>query len=125
MPSDTPPTDGSGSPTDETNDAEPPTDEAASSDATASDSTVFDRETLSDLLVNAVPIGIILAFVLMFGLASPSESGGDPLVLFHAALVAGVVVVSYVAARVISGTGAPLTGSVSPPDDAEESVEDD
>jgi hypothetical protein len=125
MPSDTPPTDGSGPPTDGTNDEGSPTDEAASSDATASDGTVFDRETLSDLLVNAVPIGIILAFVLMFGLASPSESGGDPLVLFHAALVAGVVVVSYVAARVISGTGAPLTGSVSPPDDAEEPVEDD
>jgi hypothetical protein len=112
MSSDTPPSD----------EESPP--DATTNDSTGSDSPVFDRETLSDLLVNAVPIGIILAFVLMFGLASPGESG-DPLVLFHAALVVGVVAVSYVSARVIAATGAPLTGSAATPGDAEETADED
>lgn len=91
-----------------------------SSPRAGSDATVLDRPTLSDLLVNAVPIGIIVAFVLMFGLASSGGAGGDPLLLFHGALIVGVVLVSYVSARVIAGTGAPLTGSAGTPDDAED-----
>lgn len=50
---------------------------------------VFDGRTLSDLFVNLVPVGIIAAFVALFG--------------FHAAIVAGVALVSYVAARAIAG----------------------
>ena len=88
-------------------------DEAESTDA-SSDSTAaggIDTEILSDLFVNAVPIAIIAAFVLGFGLLSPDRAGGDPLVFFHGALIAGVVLVSYVAARVVGRQEAPLEGS--------------
>jgi hypothetical protein len=71
---------------------------------------VFDGELLSDLFVNAVPIAIIAAFVLMFGLLSPAGEG-DPLVLFHGALVAGVVLVSVVSGWLIRREDSPLEGS--------------
>jgi hypothetical protein len=70
----------------------------------------FDGQLLSDLSVNIVPIIIIAAFVLIFGLSSPE--GSDPLLLFHAALVGGVVLVSIVAGWVISREDSELTGSV-------------
>lgn len=69
-----------------------------------------DRQLLSDLSVNIVPIIIIAAFVLIFGLISPESS--DPLLLFHAALVGGVVLVSIVAGLVISREDSELNGSV-------------
>ncbi|RXK49164.1 DUF6684 family protein [Halorientalis pallida] len=72
----------------------------------------FDRQLLSDLFVNVVPIAIIAAFVVMFGLFSSGGEGGDPLLLFHGALIGGVVLVSIVAGWVISGEDSPLEGSV-------------
>lgn len=69
-----------------------------------------DRQILSDLSVNLVPIIIIAAFVLIFGLSSPERS--DPLLLFHAAVVGGVVLISIVAGWVISREDSELTGSV-------------
>ncbi|WP_424019071.1 DUF6684 family protein [Halorientalis pallida] len=71
----------------------------------------FDRQLLSDLFVNVVPIAIIAAFVLLFGLFSSGGVGGDPLLLFHGALIGGVVLVSVVAGWVISGEDSPLEGS--------------
>lgn len=70
----------------------------------------FDKQLLSDLSVNVIPIIIIAAFVLVFALISPEN--GDPLLLFHAALVGGVVLVSAVAGWVISREDGELDGSV-------------
>lgn len=64
---------------------------------------VFDGRTLSDLFVNVVPVLIIAAFVGLFSLLPLYGSGSEPLLAFHAAIVAGVALVSYVAARAIAG----------------------
>lgn len=70
---------------------------------------VFSRQMLSDLSVNAVPILIIAAFVGLFAVLAP-ESGAEPLLGFHLALVVGIVVVSYVAAQAVAATGEELDG---------------
>ena len=64
---------------------------------------VFDGRTLSDLFVNLVPVGIIAAFVVLFSALPLYGEGAEPLLGFHAAIVAGVALVSYVAARAIAG----------------------
>jgi hypothetical protein len=64
---------------------------------------VFDGRTLSDLFVNLVPVAIIAAFVGLFSLLPLYGSGSEPLLAFHAAIVLGVALVSYVAARAIAG----------------------
>jgi len=69
----------------------------------------FDGALLSDLSVNAVPIAILVALVAAFAALSPGESA--PLLLFHGALIAGVVVVSAVAAWAIRRADGPLRGS--------------
>jgi hypothetical protein len=87
---------------------------------------VVSRETLSDLSINAVPILMVAAFVGLFALLAP-ESGAEPLLSFHLALAAGIVLVSYVAARAIAATGEELDGERSVQlygDDAEESDEE-
>ena len=70
---------------------------------------VVDWGTLSDLFVNAVPILIMGALLVGFQVLSPG-SGGEPLLAMHLGLVGGVVLVSYVAARAIAGTGEELQG---------------
>jgi hypothetical protein len=69
----------------------------------------FDQGILSDLFVNVVPILIMGVLLVGFQLLSPG-SGGEPLLAMHLALIGGVVLVSYVAARVIAGTGEELQG---------------
>jgi hypothetical protein len=64
---------------------------------------VFDGRTLSDLFVNLVPVCIIAAFVALFSALPLYGSGSEPLLAFHAAIVGGVALVSYVAARAIAG----------------------
>jgi len=64
---------------------------------------VFDGRTLSDLFVNLVPVAIIAAFVVLFSALPLYGEGAEPLLAFHAAIVAGVALVSYVAARAIAG----------------------
>jgi hypothetical protein len=71
----------------------------------------FDWQLLSDLSVNVVPIVIILALVLLFNVLSPTNGDGEPLVLFHTALIGGVVLVSIVAGWIISGEDSALEGS--------------
>lgn len=78
----------------------------------------FDTELLSDLFVNVVPIAIIAAFVLLFNRRSPGE-GGDPLLLFHSALIGGIVLVSLVAGWIIRGEDSPLEGSAATDRDGE------
>jgi hypothetical protein len=70
----------------------------------------FDTQLLSDLSVNVVPIGIIVAFTLLVVVA-PAGGAGDSVLLFHAALIGGVVLVSVVAGWVITRQGSPLEGS--------------
>ncbi|MEF8786341.1 MAG: DUF6684 family protein [Haloarculaceae archaeon] len=74
---------------------------------------VFDRQTLSDLFVNAVPIFIMGALLVAFSLLAPG-SGGEPLLAMHLALIGGVLLVSYVAARAITGAESQLGGSREP-----------
>jgi hypothetical protein len=57
--------------------------------------------TLSDLSVNAIPIGIVGAFVVLFALFSPGSLDAEPLLGAHAALVGGIGLVSYVAVRAV------------------------
>lgn len=79
----------------------------------------LDGELLSDLFVNVVPIAILVAFVAAFALRSPGAGESDPLLLFHAALIGGIVLVSVVAGWVIRREDAPLEGS------AGDSLDDD
>ncbi|UIP00448.1 hypothetical protein Hbl1158_03530 [Halobaculum sp. CBA1158] len=101
----------------------------ANSDEGSADGTdsVFSGRTLSDLLVNAVPLAMLAAFVAGFELLSPAGLDTDPLVGFHAALIAGVVLVSYVAARAVVAAGGDLDGerSVSLYDDGDDGDEGD
>ncbi|SEP22852.1 hypothetical protein SAMN05216388_10492 [Halorientalis persicus] len=94
-------------------------DESSANSDPDSDRSGFDRQLLSDLFVNVVPIAIIAAFVLMFGLFSSGGEGGDPLLLFHGALIGGVVLVSVVAGWIISGEDSPLEGSAANEYDSE------
>jgi hypothetical protein len=92
-----------------TDDRDTQTDQTPPGDPDSGDSST---DVLSDLLVNVVPIGIILVFLFVFTVLSPlGGDGGDPLVLFHGALIGGVVLVSAVAGWVIRQEDAPLQGS--------------
>ena len=69
----------------------------------------FERETLLDLTVNLIPLGIILFFVVAFGVV-PSF-GVDPVMtaLQYSLLVVpflGLAVLSYYAGRAIEGAEA-------------------
>lgn len=70
-----------------------------------------DSQLLSDLSVNVVPIGIIAVFTLLFVVLSPAGGAGDSVLLFHGALVGGVVLVSVIAGWVIKSIDSPLEGS--------------
>ncbi|MFC6787285.1 DUF6684 family protein [Halobaculum halobium] len=74
------------------------------------DRSVFSGGTLSDLFVNAVPVAMLVAFVVGFGVLAPGNLDSDPLLGFHAALIAGVVLVSAVAARAVVAGGGDLDG---------------
>jgi hypothetical protein len=77
---------------------------------------VFDGRTLSDLFVNLVPVAIIAVFVGLFSALPLYGSGSEPLLAFHAAIVLGVALVSYVAARAIAGDERRLEPQGSVPD---------
>jgi hypothetical protein len=79
----------------------------------------FDRELLSDLSVNVVPIGIIAVFTLLFVVLRPAGDISDSVIAFHAALVGGVVLVSIVAGWAISRMRSPLEGSAARSYDSE------
>lgn len=53
-------------------------------------STVFDRETLLDLLVNLIPLGILIFFVALFVVDNPF--GGNPIYTY---LQFAIVVVTF------------------------------
>ena len=97
--------------TGDTDAAERPATDAPETAGSSAEGRDSGERLLSDLFVNAVPIAIIAAFVLLFGLLSPVSGRTDPLLGFHAALVGGIVLVSAVAGWVISREDEPLQGS--------------
>ncbi|PSP97642.1 hypothetical protein BRC89_10900 [Halobacteriales archaeon QS_4_70_19] len=69
------------------------------------DAKTFDRETLLDLVVNAIPLGIILFFILVFALVNPF--GSDPVntaIQFSIMIVTGLalLVLTYVSGKAVS-----------------------
>lgn len=69
------------------------------------ESKVFDRETLLDLTVNIIPLGILLFFIAAFAVVSPW--GVDPLVSSLQFAIVGVTAVlltilTYYAGKAIS-----------------------
>ena len=73
--------------------------------ASDSEGKTFDRETLLDLVVNAIPLGIILFFILAFALINPF--GSNPVntaIQFSIMAVTGValLVLTYVSGKAIS-----------------------
>jgi len=98
------------------------------------ESTVFDRETLLDLLVNVIPLGILLFFVALFLVDSPF--GGNPIfTFFQYAILVGtfvsLVILTYYSGRAVAtdekrreGTSQEELppGTVVPHDQAEEEL---
>ena len=82
------------------------------------DRIILDRALLSDLSVNGIPIGILVALTAVVVVFSPGGAG-DSVLLFHAALIGGVVLVSVVAGVAIRRLGSPLEGSAGRSYDAE------
>lgn len=94
---------------------------------------VFDRETLLDLLVNFVPLGIILFFIVAFGVYAPF--GFDPLakgVQYFLLLMpfVSLAILTYLSAKAIAGSEKretvylPGQATVEGAEPAEERVED-
>jgi hypothetical protein len=65
--------------------------------ASESEAKTFDRETLLDLVVNAIPLGIILFFILAFALINPF--GSDPV---GTAIQFSIMIVTFVALAVLT-----------------------
>lgn len=73
--------------------------------ASDSEGKTFDRETLLDLVVNAIPLGIIFFFILAFALINPF--GSNPVntaIQFSIMAVTGaaLLVLTYVSGKAIS-----------------------
>jgi len=90
----------------------------------------FDRETLLDLVVNAIPLGIMLFFILVFLLVNPF--GSDPVGTAIQLTIVGVtfaalLLLTYVSGRAISESEKELEekgyAAVSESVGAEEAVE--
>lgn len=65
----------------------------------------IDRETLLDLTVNVIPIGILLFFVVLFAVVNPWEFDPYYFFLMHGLTIFPLLMlllVTYVSARVIS-----------------------
>jgi hypothetical protein len=56
------------------------------------ESKTFDRETLLDLLVNAIPLGMLLFFILVFAVLNPF--GSNPV---HTAIQMTIMIVTFAA----------------------------
>ena len=92
----------------------------------------FDRETLLDLVVNAIPLGIMLFFIAVFLLVNPF--GSDPVGTAIQITIVGVTflalfVLTYVSGKAISAAERELEeegyAGVSESVDAERAVEGD
>jgi hypothetical protein len=66
---------------------------------------IFDRETLLDLTVNAIPLGILLFFIVLFLVLSPFKSAPAIVVVQFAIMVtvfAALAALTYYAGKAIS-----------------------
>lgn len=68
---------------------------------------IFDRSTILDLVVNAVPLGITLFFAVLFFFYDPF--GSDAVAVFYMELLhivpfVGLALVTYISGRIISET---------------------
>ena len=67
---------------------------------------IFDRETMLDLVVNFIPLGIILFFITMFVVVSPWGFGGMASGVMLGLLIVPFValaVLTYISAKAIAG----------------------
>jgi hypothetical protein len=69
--------------------------------ASESESKTFDRETLLDLVVNAIPLGIILFFILAFALINPF--GSSPVNTAIQFSIMGVTFIALLVLTYVSG----------------------
>lgn len=68
-------------------------------------SSTFDRETLLDLVVNAIPLGIILFFIVVFVVLNPFGSAPVQTALQFTIMIAmfvGLGLLTYISGRAIS-----------------------
>lgn len=82
------------------------------------DTDVFDRETLLDLTVNAIPLGIILFFVVLFVAYRPWTSAPVETVIQMMLMLGmffGLLVLSYHAGRAISVAENEMEAETEPP----------
>jgi hypothetical protein len=61
------------------------------------DSSVFDRETLLDLSVNIIPLGIMAFFIILFALASSFKF--DPMIV---TIQMGLIIIPFVGLAVLT-----------------------
>lgn len=85
----------------------------------------FDRETLLDLSVNVIPLGILVFFVLAFAIVAPFP--GNPVVVvvqMSIIIITGLAlaVLTYYSGKAIAGTEKELEDAIPPgysPEDAQ------
>lgn len=73
------------------------------------DTKIFDRETLLDLTVNFVPLGILLFFTVYILLVDPWSMGDDPLIMvvtlgLHVVPFVALAILTYFSGKAIAGS---------------------
>lgn len=67
---------------------------------------IFDRETLLDLTVNAIPLGMLLFFTVLFLVFRPFQGGAPAILVLQLSIVlltfAGLLVLTYYAGKAVS-----------------------
>jgi len=67
---------------------------------------IFDKETILDLMVNFIPLGIILFFIAAFSLYAPwgfDVRGFVPMIVIMVVMFIALAVLTYVSAKAIAG----------------------
>ena len=75
----------------------------------SNDSKIFDKDTLLDLTVNFVPLGILLFFVVYMVVMDPWSMYDDPLMLtltigLHAVPFVALTFLTYISGKAIAGS---------------------
>jgi len=78
-------------------------------------SSVFDRETMLDLLVNVIPLGILLFFIGLFVVANPF--GGNPVYTYLQFAIVGLtfvllVILTFFSARAVATDERRIEGTI-------------
>jgi len=67
---------------------------------------IFDKETLLDLMVNFIPLGIILFFIAAFTLYAPwgfDVRGFVPMIVIMVVMLIALAVLTYISGKAIAG----------------------